>query len=291
MDPVLRESLDTLEFQDVSEIPKMKEIRQKWLKLSLLLHPDKSGGSKELFQKLISAYQVACDAAKAAEFDNEDQEEEVARKIYEQFQLASVIENLQCYTILLEPKFLSIWETVLGDNYGSPIDQNTNGKKFTFNDNCPESGTVFITLYHTSKLLIQAQNNHHLYNIHFVNSHLEDLYLQVYKRRSKISVHGLPVPSAILNKSPNIRVRSKSTSAGSIYTRTESDLPLSLPSASDTNTLSIDQSDELETPCDSVHQLIFQCCHCKKELIDQASLTIHSSDSQCDQSSFTGDNE
>ena len=99
MDPVLREALETLEFNDVSAVPKMKEIRRKWLKLSILLHPDNPGGSTEMFQKLIAAYKTASDAATEVEFDKDDIEEEIARKMFNQFQLSSVIQNLQCYML------------------------------------------------------------------------------------------------------------------------------------------------------------------------------------------------
>ena len=283
MDSTLKNALEILEFQDVAKIPKMKEVRQKWLKLSLLLHPDKQGGSKELFQSLVSAYKVVCEAVRLAEFDQEDIEEDIARKIYDQFQLSSIIENLQCYTILIESQFLDIWESVLGLSYGSPIDQSTNGKKFTFNDSCPDSGTVFITLYHTSKLLIQAQNNHHSINIHFVNNHLEDLYLQVYKRKSKISVRGLPVPDSILSKSPNFRTRSKSTSAGISNTNLE----VIQPSETD-GIASLPHDDEPQILCESSAERSsnFKCNVCDKEFPDQASLTIHCNDSECDQSSL-----
>ena len=63
MDSVIRESLETLGFTDVSEVPRMKDIRKKWMKLSLIHHPDKTTGSKEAFQKLVAAYKTACEAA------------------------------------------------------------------------------------------------------------------------------------------------------------------------------------------------------------------------------------
>ena len=99
MESVLKEALETLGFMDVTEVPRMKDIRKKWMKLSLLLHPDKSTGSKEAFQKLVAAYKTACEAADELKFDSNDLEEEIVRKMFQQFQLSSVIENLQCYTI------------------------------------------------------------------------------------------------------------------------------------------------------------------------------------------------
>ena len=47
-------------------------------------------------------------------------------------------------------------------------------------------------------------------NVHFINNHLEELNLQVYKRKSQISIHGLPIPNSELSKN---RARCKSTSS------------------------------------------------------------------------------
>ena len=49
MDSSIREALVTLGFDgDLCTVPPMKDIRRKWLKLSLTLHPDKTqtGDSK-----------------------------------------------------------------------------------------------------------------------------------------------------------------------------------------------------------------------------------------------------
>ena len=87
-------------------------------------------------------------------------------------------------------------------NYGDSVDQKNSGKKFSFHDTCPDSGTVHITLYHTGKILLQAEKNNHSINIHFVNSHLEELYTQVYSLKPQISVHGVKVPTDSLKQSP-----------------------------------------------------------------------------------------
>ena len=133
--------------------------------------------------------------------------------MYEQFQFMSIKENLQTYTILIEKEVIQSWEAVLRMNYGTPQDQKNSGKKFSFKDDCPDSGMIHITLYHTGKILLQAEKNKHSINIHFVNVHLESLYTQVYKMKPQISVHGVKVPTDILKQSPMMKkTRSKSLS-------------------------------------------------------------------------------
>ena len=50
-------------------------------------------------------------------------------------------------------------------------------------DKCVDvSSHVFLTLYHTGNLLIQAESNIQSRNIHFLNCHLQELFTQVYNR-------------------------------------------------------------------------------------------------------------
>ena len=90
--------LKVLEFENVRDSPKMKEINKKWRKLSLMKHPDK-GGTKEDFQELLAAYQIAGEASKKKEYDRNDIEEEIAQKMFE---FMSITENKQSFTIYLE---------------------------------------------------------------------------------------------------------------------------------------------------------------------------------------------
>ena len=62
-------------------LPKMKELRKQYLKLSLLRHPDKKlTGSDELFQELLYAYEVIGNLIQKCENTDKDEEEEQARK-------------------------------------------------------------------------------------------------------------------------------------------------------------------------------------------------------------------
>ena len=132
MESKIKNALIVLGFDDLTVIPQMKEIRKKWLKLSLIHHPDKPTGNKEAFQELLAAYETASDAAKEMEYDKTDIEEEIARKMFDQFQFMSIKENLQTYTILIEKEFLPSWEAVLKMNFGDSVDQKQSGKKFSF---------------------------------------------------------------------------------------------------------------------------------------------------------------
>ena len=64
MEPKIKNALKVLGFVDLAVIPQMKEIRRRWLKLSLVHHPDKPTVDKLAFQELLAAYESASDAAK-----------------------------------------------------------------------------------------------------------------------------------------------------------------------------------------------------------------------------------
>jgi hypothetical protein len=199
MDPLLREALTVLGFTDLSHIPKLKDINKKYRKLALKIHPDRNDGSKEstiLFQKLNNAYEVAGKAAENIAPEKEDNEEVIARKMFQQFSFSSVKENCSSFTIITEKSLYPIWCKVLDASFGSPVELNSHGKKFTVVDTCAdERSKLYLTLYKTGKVLIQAAGNNHSLNLHFVNHHLEDLYVQVYNRKKlkSLSVAKTPV--------------------------------------------------------------------------------------------------
>ena len=65
------------------KLPKMKELRKQYLKLSLLRHPDKKltgTGSDELFQELLYAYEYIGNLIEKSSSTDIDEEEEQARK-------------------------------------------------------------------------------------------------------------------------------------------------------------------------------------------------------------------
>ena len=186
MDPKVVEALHILGFEDVTKIPKIKEIIQRYRKLALTKHPDKNDGSQEAkadFQNLLNAYKIAGEAAQNIPADPEDRADHIARKLFQQFQVKSVKENSSSVTILTEKHLYSIWMDTLTTFAGAPEDKGVNGSKFTYYDTFNDSKVkVFLTMYHTGKLLIQAERNKHIINIHFLNTHLEHLFNEVYRK-------------------------------------------------------------------------------------------------------------
>ena len=177
MDPALKEALRELGFSDLTHIPKVKEINQNYRKLAREIHPDKNNGSKEStvkFQKLNNAYEIAGKAAEAIQAGKHDDEELIARKVFRQFFLSSVTENMSSFTIITERASYHTWCQVLVASFGPPVDLNTHGKKFTIIDTChDESSKLFLTIYKTGKVLLQAAGSKHSVNSHFVSHHLE----------------------------------------------------------------------------------------------------------------------
>ena len=207
----LEEALRILGFDNPPVLPKLKEIQRSFHRLSKTKHPDKNNGSKESteeFQTLLLAYHTAGKAAEKVVSENDDLEDIIARKVFSQFQFSSVKVNSQYVTIKTEKSLNSIWLEVLTTNLGKPvINKEGCGKKFTMEDKCEEASTnVYLTLYHTGNLLVQAQGNKQSINIHFINSHLKDLFMEVYNR-SKLPVMQ---PSSQSHKTP-LRKLTKTT--------------------------------------------------------------------------------
>ena len=50
-----------LGFNEVSKLPKIKDVMKKYYKLALKTHPDKPGGSNEKFQKIEEAFRIVGD--------------------------------------------------------------------------------------------------------------------------------------------------------------------------------------------------------------------------------------
>ena len=77
-------NLRVLEFpEDV--LPKMKELRKRYLELSLTRHPDKETGTDEDFQELLNAYMaIGKLIEKSRNQDINDEEEDDARKEFKE---------------------------------------------------------------------------------------------------------------------------------------------------------------------------------------------------------------
>jgi DnaJ-class molecular chaperone len=193
------EALKNLEFEDPEILPKLKEIRKRYMKLSFIHHPDRNHGSKEStarFQKLLNAYQTAGKACENTIYEDDSDEDEMARKMFKQFSFSAVKENLNSFTIKTEKTLNAIWKEILCANFGQPQDLKAHGLKYNVDDTCNnEPAKLYLPLYRTGKLLIQARSNDHSVSVHFVNDHLETLYTQVYnkKKLQKTLAHKTPV--------------------------------------------------------------------------------------------------
>ena len=184
MDPKVAEALALLGFDDLSIMPKMRAINKKYRKLAYLHHPDRNNGSKEAtvkFQSILNAYQIAGKAAETNPEDPADHDELVARRMFSQFQLSSVKENSRSFTIFTEKSLYASWMDALINFGGTHDDKGPHGNKFTVEDTYNDIPVkVYLTLYKTGKLLVQAEKNKHSINLHFVNTHLERLFTEVY---------------------------------------------------------------------------------------------------------------
>ena len=139
-----------------------------------------------MFQSILRAYETLGTVLQNTFYDDDDHEDEVARKMFRQFSFSSVKENLSSFTTATEKLLYQVWSEILSENFGQPVDLKSHGLKFTYTDTCKGvEGVIFVTLYKTGKILIQAQGNLHSLNVHFVNAHLETLYMQVYKRKKE----------------------------------------------------------------------------------------------------------
>ena len=153
MDPELKKALEVLGFINPKKIPKLREIVKNWRKLSIEKHPDKNGGTAEAtsaFQELVAAYQLAGDACDTSKGKESEVEDIIAQKMFRQFQLSSIKENSNSYTIKTEKELNNLWCEILKVNLGNPEDKGNHGKKFTFIDECESPLKVTLTLYKAS---------------------------------------------------------------------------------------------------------------------------------------------
>ena len=83
MNKSVKEALSILGFDDFTSLPKLKDIRKKFLELSLKYHPDKNSDSKqskEHFQRILDAYNVAGEAFENKVYDDDDDEGHTCEK-------------------------------------------------------------------------------------------------------------------------------------------------------------------------------------------------------------------
>ena len=120
MDPQVKEALSVLGFVNLVKLPKLKDIRIKFLKLSLLHHRDCNNGSSEstsMFQEILNAYETVGSVLKDTVYDDDDLEDEIDRKMFKQFSLSAIKENISSFTIITEKALHSIWSEILSTSH------------------------------------------------------------------------------------------------------------------------------------------------------------------------------
>ena len=84
MNDHIKAMLKILGFENVSKLPKMKEVMKSYYKKALKAHPDKPGGSQEKFQTLWEALEIVKEYIKAnVTVDNDDPGENLAKELFE----------------------------------------------------------------------------------------------------------------------------------------------------------------------------------------------------------------
>ena len=102
-------------------LPKMKELRKRYLELSLIRHPDKKSGTEELFQELLNAYNDVGNLIEEAQnLDQSDIEEDAARRQFNESNIEKV--NKTSVTIKIITAHVKGWDSVFTEKYGNPID-------------------------------------------------------------------------------------------------------------------------------------------------------------------------
>ena len=185
----LKEALATLGIKDVSDHPpKMKFIQKRFYQLSLIHHPDRPGGDNLTQQKIAEAFAFIGDYIVDSYANVDDDEEESARNVYKSFDLSSIKENIYSFTIKIDNNLSHLWDAVLSEHYGPPIDRKTNGKHWKHHgysdDNC-NTGEISIGKWHIpkkdkqSKINIQSNTAGNILPAHFVAHHFSKLLEEV----------------------------------------------------------------------------------------------------------------
>ena len=212
----LKEALEVLGITHTGDHPpKLKFVQKRFYQLSLIHHPDRPGGDNNIQQKITAAYKFIGDFIEKNYESKDDNEEEIARQVYRNFKLG-VKENLFSFTISIDNNLSFIWDDVLTDHYGSPVDRQTNGKHWkhlNFSDDDSNTGDISIGKWHMpkkdkqSKILIQANTAGNILPAHYVSFVLPKLLAEVKEKAlTKMpqlagrSHHNLPPNSALKQK-------------------------------------------------------------------------------------------
>ena len=169
-------------------------VKNAFLKLALVRHPDKAGGSTAAFQELLNSYHTVLKHVKEnLNDDNLDDDEQFIKDLFNQFNFPK--ENDNGFTILIENHLAGLWEEELSELYNDPDINTTNhGRQWKTTYKYEEnSAKISITLWNTpksnnqSKILIQGGRQS--LNTIFVFIELSRMYTKVRRNsQSKLSL-------------------------------------------------------------------------------------------------------
>ena len=110
-----------MEFENLEEIPKMKHVRKKFIRLVKAKHPDGGQGSEEDFRELFEAKEFLMNYIKRnlPEEPDMDDDEILARKEFEVANIEKI--KLESVTIYIPSSHVSAWKICLSERYGEPI--------------------------------------------------------------------------------------------------------------------------------------------------------------------------
>ena len=194
MNTEIQELLEILGFSnnDRQKMPKMKDVRKQFLKLAKIRHSDKPTGNDHDMKILLEAYKRIGKIIEAEDIeDPNDEEEEKARDLFQQFNFSNV--NKNSISMLIYTIHVQGWERTLTEKYGVPNDNSAtrNGKKWTIKsfEASNKIGSVFIQIWNKypqerSTMLIQAEKCFLSLSISFFQQEIPKLFQEVLKHQA-----------------------------------------------------------------------------------------------------------
>ena len=164
-------------------------VKRAFLKLAIVKHPDKAGGSTAAFQELLDSYERTLDHINVNQKKaNLDDDEQFVKDLFNKFNFPR--ENDHSFTIIIENHLAEIWEEELSEIYNDPVINAANhGRQWKTMYNYEGStAKITVTLWNTpksnnqSKILIQGGKQS--LNTIFVFNELSSIYTKV-RLRSK----------------------------------------------------------------------------------------------------------
>ena len=201
MNAEIKFHLRVLEFPE-DKLPKMKELRKRYIRLSLLRHPDKKDtGTDAAFKELLEAYKFIGNLIDKESCDETDRDEQNARTEYRKNNFEKI--NKTSVTIKIMTSHVLMWEKVFTENYGAPIDRSdvNNSKQWAVNYNLDDdsSGVIKVTIWNLvekekSTMLVQGENQKQFLNISFAEKIVPQLFHQVLEKvPRKLNLESSPV--------------------------------------------------------------------------------------------------